>query len=227
MAQDAALRKRQQIAKANRTMFIWVAVTSVVVSISVVVSWILIQKLIFNERVIAKKSEAASVLQENNKAAQKVLDAVRVLNTNDTLRTSLANDESQPVQAILDALPSEPNSSALGSSLQTRLLSGDGITIESLTVDPIDGVEGDSSDSGSEDSAGPNEISFRFSVSAARDNPDALVSLLRNIELSIRAINLTSLNVETQGSKLVLTANGVAYFEPAKTVDLQTKTEKP
>lgn len=231
-AQDVAIRKRQQIANANRMMFTWVAVISAVVGIAIVISLFLLQKAWFNEKVLAEKSKTASTLVHNNEVIGQLKDEVRVLNTNDALKSSMAPGESEPVQVVLDALPSEANSSAFGSSLQEKFLNDPALTIESLNVDPVAGVESQS-DSNVQDasatagSASENQITFRFAVSTDVNNASVLKRLLQKLERSIRAIDITTLAVETQGTKLVLTVDGNAFYEPAKTVELKDKTVKP
>jgi hypothetical protein len=229
--QDVALRKRQQIANANRMMFTWVAIVSAVVGIALVVSLFLLQKAWFNEKVLAEKSKTASTLVHNNEVIGQLKDEVRVLNTNEALKSAMAPGENEPIQVVLDALPSEANSSAFGSSLQEKFLKDPALTIESLNVDPVAGVESQSDsnvqDASDTTSAGENQITFRFSVSADANNPSALKSLLQRLERSIRAINITTLTIETQGNRLVLTVDGYAFYEPAKTVELKDKTVKP
>jgi head-tail adaptor len=229
--QDVALRKRQQIANANRMMFTWVAVVSAVVGIALVISLFLLQKAWFNEKVLAEKSKTASTLVHNNEVIGQLKDEVRVLNTNEALKSAMAPGENEPIQVVLDALPSEANSSAFGSSLQEKFLKDPALTIESLNVDPVAGVESQSDsnvqDASDTTSTGENQITFRFSVSADVNNPSALKSLLQRLERSIRAINITTLTIETQGNRLVLTVDGYAFYEPAKTVELKDKTVKP
>ncbi|HEU4715694.1 MAG TPA: hypothetical protein VFS14_02585 [Candidatus Saccharimonadales bacterium] len=231
-AQDVAIRKRQQIANANRMMFTWVAVVSAIVGIALVVSIFLLQKAWFNEKILAEKSKTASTLVHNNEVIGELKDKIRVLNTNEDLKSAMAPGESEPIQVVLDALPSEANSSALGSSLQEKFLNDPALTIESLNVDPVAGVESQSDSnvqdaSADETATGDNQINFRFSVSTDVNNASALKNLLQRLERSIRAINLTALTVETQGTKLVLTVDGHAFYEPAKTVELKDKTVKP
>ena len=232
-AQDTAIRKRQQIANANRMMFVWVAAVSALVGIAAVASLFLLQKAWFNEKVLAEKSKTASVLTQNNKVVNSLKDEVRVLNTNSALKSAMAPGEDQPVQVVLDALPAEANSSALGSSLQEKFLNDPALTIESLNVDPVAGVESQTDSGNIQDASnsntttGSNEITFRFSVSTDVNNASALKTLLQKLERSIRAINISTLSIETQGSRLVLTVDGNAFYEPAKTVDLKDKTVKP
>ena len=221
---DPALRKRQQIAKANRMMFLWVAGVSVIVGIALVLSIFLIQKLLFNEQVLGKKNETVRTLTDNNKIVDKLKDNARVLNTNQNLLDSRAKEEDTALQAILDALPSEPNSSALGSSLQNVLLPGDGIQVESLTVEPVAGVENANETESTSAASAENTIGFTFSVSAPSDKIDSLRELLRRLERSIRAIDVQTTTIEMQGSRITLTASAVAYYEPTKSIELKTES---
>jgi hypothetical protein len=230
MAEGVAIRKRQQIAKANRTMFLWVAGVSALVGVAIVASIFLLQKAWFNEKVLAEKGKTAATLTENNQVINDLKDEIRVLNTNEALKSSMALGESQPIQVVLDALPSDANSSALGSSLQEKFLNGSGLTIESLNVDPVQGVESQESENvqdasqASSASTGDNQITFRFAVSTDVNNASAFKELLQRLERSIRAIDITMLSVETQGARLILTVDGRAFYEPAKTVELRDKT---
>jgi len=227
--QDTAIRKRQQIANANRMMFMWVAVVSIVVGFAIVASIFLLQKAWFNEKVLGEKSKTASILVKNNEVINSLKDEVRVLNTNEALKSSMAAGETQPVQVVLDALPSDANSSAFGSSLQEKFLNDSALTVEALNVDPVAGVESKDDTNVQDASASQSssyEIKFHFSVSVASANASALKNLLKKLESSIRAIDLTTLSVETQGARLVMTADGRAYYEPAKTVELKDKTVK-
>lgn len=139
---NPALRKRTQIAKANRMMFLWIAAGSVVIGCALVVAFFLGQKLIYNERVLAEKETTVAILSANNKIVPELETQVRVLDTNEALALARASDEDQNIRVILDALPSDANSLALGASLQNKLLAGiSGLTIESLQVDPVVGVE--------------------------------------------------------------------------------------
>jgi hypothetical protein len=232
-SQEMALRKRQQIANANRTMFIWVAVISAVVGVAIVSLVFLSQKMLFNEKVLSVKSKTASTLRANNDAVADLEKQIKVLNTNQALKDSMAPNQTQPIRVVLDALPSDANSSALGASLQEKFLSDPALKVESLTVDPVLGVESQTSanvenaaNATAPDEAA-NEITFRFSVSADGNNASALKDLLRRLERSIRAIDIVTLKIEAQGNRLLLTVEGRAFYEPAKTVELKEKTVKP
>jgi len=231
-SQEMALRKRQQIANANRTMFMWVAIVSALVGIAIVGSVFLFQQAMFNEKVLKLKSTTASTLRSNNKAIPELENQVREMNTNQALTDAMAPNQTQPIRVVLDALPSDANSPAFGSSLQSKFLDDPALKIESLNVDPVAGVESQTDSSvvnasSSDTKNSEHEITFRFSVSTDINNVSALKALLQKLERSIRAIDLTSLKIETQGARIVLSVEGRAFYEPAKTVELKEKTVKP
>lgn len=224
------VRKRQQIATANRTMFVWVAIASVIVGSAAVAALFLAQKAWFNERVLAEKAKTVSTLEKNIKTVNELKDQVRLMNTNQALHDAMAPGETQPIQVVLDALPADANSSALGASLQTKLLNDPALTIDTLRVDPVAGVEA-STELGVEDASATSSqtdssIHFVFTVSVATDKVNALKDLLGRLERSIRAIDVTKLTIEGQGNRVGMTVEGKAYYEPAKTVELKEKVVK-
>lgn len=232
-SKGTAIRKRTQIASANRLMFLWVAGVSVVFGVSLVAAIFLTQMLFFNERVLTAKNITVSTLETNYKNVTDkdgLLDKFRVLNTNQALIDAKAKPEDQPVQVILDALPSDANSLALGASLQNKLLTGiNGLTLESLQVDPVAGVEtlGASGsyvvDDSTTTSGSQNQISFRFSVDGSET---ALKQALINLESSIRTIDLTSLKIESQGAIRMMTIQARAFYEPVRDVKIKYEVIK-
>lgn len=212
---DKALRKRQQISSANRMMFIWVAAGSGVVGIALVLSVFLVQQLWFNEKVLLKKNETVSSLDKSLEAVDPLREAIAVRNTDQALLDSRANESDKALQVIIDALPDSPNTAALGASLQNVLVPGQGIQLETLKVDPL-----------GEESAGA-PIEFSFSVSTGRESIGELRNLQQRLERSIRALNVTSVLVETSATRATMTVKGEAYYEPARTVGLGTETIEP
>jgi len=226
---NTAFRKRSQITKANRTMFLWIAGASVLIGFAAVTSIFLGQKLFFNEKVLGEKNHTVSVLTANNAAVSELQTQVRVLDTNESLTKAKAKDTDKAIQTILDALPGEANSLALGASLQTKLLAGiPGLTIESLQVDPVDGIEtltsGAVQSGSSSTSTTSNEITFHFVVSGTQG---ALRQSLTNLERSIRTIDITSLQIENQGASQRMTVDARAFYEPTKNVVPYDKVLKP
>lgn len=218
---ETALRKRTQISKANRTMFLWVAGASVVVGAAAVSAIFMVQVLIFNEKVLAEKDNTISTLRQNNKNITELQSQVRALDANSSLASSKASETDQTLQVVLDALPSDANSLALGASLQNKLLAGiPGLTVVSLRVTPVYGVETNNAVS-SDGEGGEGEIAFQFSVSG---DEASLRLALENLEKSIRTIHVDNIRVESQGSTRVLDVQARAFYEPARVVELRNKT---
>jgi len=230
--QDAALRKRQLIARANKTMFMWVALASAIVGISAVILFSLAQHLWFNQKVLGEMYKTIDNLKANNKNAEEIKKNVRVLNTNQTLLGLRVPGEDEPVQVVLDALPARANSAALGASLQSdKLLAQPGIMVESLNVDPS-GDETSSSSSSSATSTTAtteNTIQFKFTI-IATGGPEAQVklkSVLQALERSIRGIKLSKVDIEIQGDKTTMNAIGNGFYQPGKKIELGTKSVSP
>ena len=229
-SKDVSLRKRQQIAKASRVMFLWVAGASVIIGASGVVIYVLASQLIFNEKVIAEKNTTVGTLEHNLSTVDELNRNIRVKNTNELLMNLRSEPDTEPIQVIFDALPASANSAALGSSLQSnKLLGQEGIRIDSLSVTPVSGVE-DAGDTGSEELAVDSEvptIEFSFTVSAPAGDAVKLKELLQRLERSIRTMNIVSTRFENQSNTLSLTVTGVAYYQPAKSVTLKDKAVRP
>jgi hypothetical protein len=226
---DVAIRKRTQIAKANKTMFLWIAIASALVGSALVVSFFLWQKVVFNEKVLSAKQDTVNALNTNNEVAPELEDEIRVLDTNQALISSKANDNDQAIQVILDALPSDGNSLALGASLQNKLLAGvPGITsIQSLRVDPIAGLEALSDDTSVVDASATttgNEITFQLSIKGSQEG---IKTVLQNFEKSIRLIKVTSMQIETQQDGQLMTLQAKAFYEPSKSIELTDKVINP
>lgn len=230
MDKQGGLRKRQQISHANRMMFVWIAGVSVVVGFCIVLMVFLVQKIWFGEKVIDAKMKTVSTLEQNIKIIPSLNDNVRLLNTNEALKSVRQNDNDSALQPVLDALPADANSTALASSLQTKLLSGvTGVTIDSLNVDPVSGIEVASTDTSVGEGSDPvtGTIGFSFSVSAAKEDREGLRQVLKRLESSIRPFTITSLSVESQGSRIVMTATGVGYYELGQKMKLTDKVIRP
>lgn len=221
---NTAFRKRDQIQKANRTMFIWVAGISALFGAVLVIMIFLSQMLVYNEKVLKQKNITVSTLKQNYDNVAEVEAQVRLIDTNQALAKLKARSEDKAIQVILDALPSEANSPALGSSLQNKLLSGiPGLSSDiSMSVDPVIGVEnligGSSVVSAADTGVVNNKISFRFTVSG--DN-NALRAVLQNLERSIRTIKVLSVRIESQGGSQRMVVQGEAYYENEKIVELK------
>lgn len=209
-----AMKKRQIIANSNRTMFVWVAIMSAVVGIAIVLGYFLVQQILFQYKVTAKLDDTSRTLSNNKNAASELIENVRVLETNAALNSSKAQPEEKALQVILDALPADANTLALGASLQQRLLAGvDGITIDSISVEPK--------------SAKSSGETLPFTVRVRSASANSLKELLSRFERSIRVLDVSSLELERSESYYTMTIEARAYYKEAKVIELtQLKADK-
>ena len=221
---DQSAGKRQQIYKSGRTMVAWVAGASVIAGFAVVVAGFLIQRIVFESKVVVEKQNTVNTLQANNKAVDKLRDEIRVLNTNAALSSVKLNDNEEPLRVILDALPADNNALALGASVQSLVARTSDVKLESFQVGEDVATSDDTAKLGSS-VKGVQQIPFTMSISAA--NPDALRDVLKNLEKSIRVIDIDAMTIEQGDSRVVMTVNGHGYYLPAKTIQLTKKEVKP
>lgn len=218
----AALRKRAQIAKANRLMFLWIAGASVVVSASVVVVIMMVQKGLHNQRAISALNETVKTLENNNKNVEEIASQVRALGSDESLLKLRTNDADNALRVVLDALPAESNPSALGASLQRKLF-GTGVTVETFQVSSgeVAMLEEEAEPLAADQ---PQSIDFQFTVIGT---PTQLKALLDRIERSIRTIHLLDVKIETTSKGQELSAQGRAYYLPSKILELKNEEIKP
>lgn len=224
---QGAMKKRQQISGSKRTMFFWVAGMSAVIGCALVVAWFLWQQIVFKNKVISEKNQTVSTLKQNNEAAPELRSNIRALESNTGLNSVKANNDDKALQSILDALPSEANSLALGSSITDRLAgSVNGVSIDSLTVAPSSD-EAQSVDEISNDETSDNTNAITFEMVVSSSDVNALKTMLENFEKSIRVINVNSMKLDTGEDQFRLTLSAEAYYQPAKDISLKSKVVKP
>lgn len=221
---DAALRKRQQIDSSKRSMFIVVAIVAFVSGIALVVSYFLVQQIILHAKVVGEKQKAVNTIAANMESVGKLKDNIRVLDTNEALMSARSKEDSSALQVVLDSLPTEANTDALGASLQVSLIGPiDGITLERMSIEEAASTSGSDSVSSSGESSS-HGIGFSLSVSGSAEGMKAL---LARFERSIRVIKIDSIEIVGAGEgRLTMSLLGRAYYQPGKTVEVGSKVVK-
>jgi Tfp pilus assembly protein PilO len=223
------VRKRQQIQQANKAMLMWVAVAAAIVTICFVLGYNFVQRIVYNGKVISELNAAKSTLGKN-------LVSIQQLKTNvDALRTSqnlmLGNVKADPgdseFQVIIDALPTENDRTALGASLQQKILSQGEATVEQISVTDSGGdlmTTGDSDNSDGNVSPTEQTVSFSFIVNG---DYASLQQLVKDIERTIRPIRIDSISIEGTASNLQANVTATTYFVPKVDYQLGKKEVKP
>ena len=217
---QAGMKKRQVIANSNRAMFIWIAIASAIVGVCAVVGYFMVQQIMFRGRVAAKAESTATTLRKNNVAAKSLIENVRVRGTDGALNSIKARPDDRALQVVLDALPADINTLALGSSLQEKIIGeAVGVKIESLV---LEGVSADAATS-SVDGLG----TIPFILTASSSDANALKDMLLRMERSIRTLDIDTLALEKTDTNYTLSLTAHAYYQPGKTVQLNDEVEKP
>lgn len=215
------VRKQTLIAKTKRTVFAWVIGASSLIGASVVLMIILVQVLIFNEKVLNEKGKTTQQLRDNITAAKELKGSVSVLNANRELRVVRTSDNTPPLQSVLDALPADANDLALGASLQNKLLNDiPGVRVESVTLSGESAGEGTTEAGGG---AQPLSQSFSLSISGT---PEALRSALERLERSIRAVDIQTVSATSHENRVTLQMTGAVSYLPPTKVEMSTKDVK-
>ena len=238
MSEENALtgiKKRQQITNTRKQVFTWVALAAALVVICLVVGWNLMQRINYQNKVNRDVGKTAQTMHDNVEAADKLIKNVNALKANAALSLpNLKADDSTVFQVVIDALPTEDDSVALSSSLQNKILSKSGVTIEQINVDTTEsdsssGSSSSSSGSSSGSSSSSDSGSSKSGVSKADDiqfpvakpitfrvslvgSFDSVKSALQDIESTIRPITITKLTIDGSDDKLNATIEAQTYY---------------
>lgn len=221
------VKKRQQIHKANRTVFLWVAIAGVIVAIAVVLSQFMIKQLIFNWKIIDHETKANATLVENAKAYTDLRAEITKLLANkelNELRVNKAENGDNALQVVIDAMPTVDDRIALAAALQQSIISKSGVKLDSLGF----------TDGGSQTDAtgapvstapeGVSEIPFNFKVSGTYDQ---VKKLFADMQLSIRPVSVTGIKLSGTSNALVAEIDAKMYYGTPVTTDLKQKKETP
>lgn len=211
------VRKQVLVDKTYRNMFLWVIGSSAIVGASIVLMIMLVQILLFNEKVLIERGRAVKQVAANIDAAAELKAEIEVRNTDESLKLVQSSDKALPLQAILDALPADANELALGASLQKRLLGevGPDVTVDNVSLTSLGETDSESED-------GLMKQQFTATITGT---PEGLRSALERLERSIRAVDITSLSASSgSASRVTLNITGsVSYLPPTKIEKTQKK----
>lgn len=220
-----AVRKRQQIQNANRTMLIWVAVASAIVTVCLVLGYSFVQTIMYSNKVISEKNKVNKVLKDNITAIPGLKDNVNKLQTNKNLIALKASPNDTAFQVVIDALPTVDDRTALGASLQQKILAQSGVAIEQVSVtDSGSSVIGTTGVEGENVSTEVQTINFSFTIAGTYDS---IAQAIKDIERTIRPINIDSVTIQGTSDALQATVNATTYYVPGVVFSLGSKEVQP
>lgn len=214
--QLTGLKKRQQIASANKMIFVWVVIASVAVSLCGVTSQFLIRQALFNQKIIGAKLTTQSILGQNIENVSKLKSNIDALQADTRLAKVKANPDDTNLKVVLDALPTTDDQTALGASLQQVILPLSAVNATDIaTVSQTDLLLADPSAVIEPSSSPASTFSF-----AATGDYGRIKTMLGDLERTIRPMDVQKLLFQSADGQVKVIVEGVSYYSPPQTVRL-------
>lgn len=222
MAKARVSQKQTQVDRTNTRMVITVAVAAFVVIFSLVASHALWKKMTHQSKVINAKEQARDQLETNLATVDELQVSYKAFTeTNGNVLggnpDGTGDRDGDNAKIVLDALPSKYDFPGLATSLE-KVLKANGSTINSIS-----GTDDELSQTGGNDHNSPIEVPFELSASGNYQSTESLLTLLNR---SIRPIQIQTLDLSGTNSNLVTALTAVTYYQPERTLEVQTKVVK-
>lgn len=216
--------KRVLIDKANTRLVVTVSIAIFAMVFSLVAAKTLWTQSSYQKRVIDAKNKAATQLQANVEAMDKLSTSYNAFvntSTNIIGGNSLGSgpQDGNNAKIILDALPSKYDFPALTTNLETLL------SDQQVVLVNISGVDDEIAQSGNTNSPNPSPVEMPFQLSATADYAKTQ-ALIEAFERSIRPIKMTTLDISGTQDKLTTTISALTYYQPAKSLNIREEIVK-
>lgn len=198
---DVAATKREQTKKAGSTVFIVVAISSVIVMFSAISVRFLWQKKGYNDRVISAKTEARDGIRDNINNINKLSEQF----------SELESSASANPKTILHALPPAYDYAALATTMD-YLASISGVKLSSGIGDDISATAASSSEVSE-----PVELPLNLNVTGSYES---IKMFIENLENSIRPMHITAVTYSGSSESLDATVTASTYYQPARSLDV-------
>jgi hypothetical protein len=225
MAKPEILTKRLAISKANAQMVAIISVAAFVTVFCLVAAKDVWSQTRYQARVTSKDEKAHQQLQANIKAFDNLVSSYQNFGSATTNiiggnSTGSGNNDGDNAKIILDALPDSYDFPALTSSLEKIL------TASSFNVTSITGTDDQLNQQGNTSSPTPQPVSMPFSFSVSNTNYTSVQQLISTLQLSIRPIQIDSINLTGGANNMLLTVSAHTYYQPGKSVNITKQVIK-
>lgn len=199
------MSKRQQLEKANSTVFVAVAIAAVIVMFSLISTRFMWTKKSYNDRVITAKTKARNDIEQNVTNLDKLADQFPALDSSSTLNAN----------TILHALPPVYDYASLATSLNAIAITS------GVTFNGSSGQDTSADAVASAPVSQPVEIPITLQVTGTYD---AIKTFVTNLEKSIRPIQVGSVVFSGSSDSLEAQIQATTYYQPSRSFDV-TKME--
>lgn len=203
-------------------MVITVGIAAFVIVFSLVASYALWKTMSHQSKVIDQKETARNQLEANLETVDELQVAYKAFTeTGDNViggnPSGQGDKDGDNAKIILDALPSKYDFPGLTTSLE-KVIKANGSSINS-----IGGTDDEIAQSAGAEGGGPVEVPFELSATGTYQSTQDLLTLLQR---SIRPIQTQSLTLSGNNNELVLALTATTYYQPDRTLEIQTKVVK-
>lgn len=214
-------QKQIQVEKTTTRMVITVGVAAFIVVFSLVASHALWSKMTHQTQVIDEKETARNQLEANLETVDELQAAYQVfIDTGDNViggnPEGNGDKDGDNAKIVLDALPSKYDFPGLTTSLE-KVIKNNGSSINSI------GGQDEEIEQTAQAESQPIAMPFELSATGNYQETQDLLTLLQR---SIRPIQVQTLDLSGSNSELIMTANAITYYQPERTLEIQTKVVK-
>lgn len=213
--------KRSLIAKSNTTMVVVTSGACFIVVFCIVASVSLFGQFMYQNRVITANQTALQLLKANLQATTTLESSYNAfLGTPTNIiggnPSGAGPQDGSNTKIVLDALPSKYDYPALATSLEDILV-GQGVQIQSIT-----GTDQAAAQGSDQSAATPSPQPMPFQVVVA-GNYTQIQNVVDAFNRSIRPIQIQTLELSGDQSKLTLTISAQTYWQPARDLSISTQ----
>jgi hypothetical protein len=214
--------KRLAITKANAQVIAVVAVASFVTVFCLVSAKVVLSQNTYQQHVITAKDKANAQFKSNVDNVKHLITAyqafvaqpVNIIGGNST---GTGDSDGTNDKIVLDALPDTYDFPALTSSLEKIL------TDQAFKISNITGTDDELSQQSNGASPNPQPVTIPFSFSVTNANYASVEHLITTLQLSIRPIQIDSIDLSGGSSDMQLTVTAHTYYQPTKNLGITKK----
>lgn len=211
--------KHVAISKANAQMVFIVAVGAFVTIFCLMASKAVLSENRYESRVIKAQTTAHKQLQDNISTYNDLSQSYDDFDSASTNVIGGKKDGNGPNDGsnstiILHALPDTYDFPALTSSIE-KILSGSGLRVTSIT-----GTDEQLTQQNNGSSTDPQAVNMPFGFTVSNASYASVKSVITKLQLSIRPIQIDTLDISGNVNNMTLTVTAHTYYQPAKKVSI-------
>ena len=216
--------KRMQIDKSQQRMLIAAAIAAFTLVFALVGGKMMIDQVLYQNKVIAAKKAAVQQLRSNVQASSSLQTSYKAfVSTSQNViggnPQGTGPQDGDNAKIVLDALPSKYDFPALATSVE-RLVTSQNMGIESIT-----GSDDEVAQAENASSPDPQPVAMPFQFSATGSYQSAQ-NLVTAFDKSIRPFQILKLQLSGGQENMTVKVDAQTYYQPAKNFNITKKTVK-